>query len=635
MRAPAGLLAAILALGASAAGGEKLCEPGDVIVGVTHGSTLVFDAQGRFRKQLHLAPGSPKTGMCFDREGNLYATSFAEGRVLKFDRRGELVDDRWGGFFDQSPETCVVDADGNLFVGEAYGRRQVTKLDPGGGVVASFHPRTENKGIDWLDLAADQCTLFYTSEGSRVMRYDVCRDRQLDDFASGLPAPCFALRLRENGELMVACAEAVLRFRFDGSVAETYSFPGETLFAMNLDPLGKVFWTGGIGSGQVYRVDIESGQGAGTPLFDVSRFLPRDRSQNLFERILNQFRGEKLGGLAVCGERTQAMVQAEPPPPPAQVEPTPEPPAQTEPVQTEPTQPEPAQTEPAEPEPIPEPAPPPPSALGVVADFGPPVPLELGRLAPETQLERRLDLAGARFEGEPRLSISTDLDLDGVVLEIQTPEGWQALGREPLEVLARAGEARSWAVRVRAGPCPQSPPAGSSHHLKLEAPGPAGLRQATLVPLLLEVVPASWWRCWGPLLLGLLGLAVAGIVVHGFVSPSRFARRLGVVLSPEEDLGEGFFHPIRAQRGTGSGFYRDARVFVRPDFRLSGSALGAFARLRAQGKQVRVSPIGGASLFRQGPDGAWEILPPGESPARFGVVYRDELGTLYFELRNR
>jgi hypothetical protein len=25
---------------------------------------------------------------------------------------------------------------------------------------------TEDRGIDWIDLAADQCTLFYTSEGA-------------------------------------------------------------------------------------------------------------------------------------------------------------------------------------------------------------------------------------------------------------------------------------------------------------------------------------------------------------------------------------------------------------------------------------------------------------------------------------
>lgn len=625
-----GLLVAALGLGAIPAEADTLCELGDVLVGGAEGTTLIFGADGHFKRRLHRSPGSEKTGMCFDREGSLYASSFTDGSVLKFNHQGELVAGRWVGGFDRAPETCVVDAEGNLFVGEADGLRRVMKLDSGGRVVAAFQPRTESRGIDWLDLAADQCTLYYTSEGSQVMRYDVCRNRQLDGFAAGLPAPCFALRLRENGELLVACHERVLRFRADGSTVRTYSFPGETLFGMNLDPRGEVFWTGGITSGRVYRVNIESGRGAGSPLINATRFLVRDRPKGLLEQLLGglmQLGREQIGGLAVCGERTQAMAQAEPPRA-VQTAPEPPPPRQaTLPPEL------PAQTEPTSPEPTPQPPPAPP--LGAVVDFGSPPPIELGRLEAGTQAERRLDLTGARVEGEPRLSISTDLDLGGLALEIQTPQGWRTLGSERLELLARAGEARSWALRVRVGRCAQSPPAGSSYHVKLEAPGPAGQPQATLLPLLLQVAPSSGWRCWGPLVLGLVGLVLAGIVVHGLVSPSRFARRLGVVLSPEEDLGEGFFHPIRAQRGTGSGFYRDARVFLRPDYRLSGSALGAFARLRAHGGQVRLSPVGGASLFRQGPEGFWEGLPTGESPARFGVAYRDELGTVYFELRNR
>jgi hypothetical protein len=125
-----------------------------------------------------------------------------------------------------------------------------------------------------------------------------------------------------------------------------------------------------------------------------------------------------------------------------------------------------------------------------------------------------------------------------------------------------------------------------------------------------------------------------GVVVHGFVSPSRFAPRLGVMLSPEEDLNEGFFHPLRAQRGSGAGFYRDARVYVRPDYRLSASPQGALARLRADRAHVRVQPLPGASVYRQTADGRWEPMPPDESLARFGLLYRNESGSLYFEVRN-
>jgi hypothetical protein len=99
-------------------------------------------------------------------------------------------------------------------------------------------------------------------------------------------------------------------------------------------------------------------------------------------------------------------------------------------------------------------------------------------------------------------------------------------------------------------------------------------------------------------------------------------------------MGEGFFHPIRGQRGSRSGFYRDARIWISHDFRLTGRPHGAVARLRADHKMVRIQPAPGAALWRQNADGVWEQIPPGESTARFGDVYRNDAGTLFFELRN-
>src|SRR6185295_540812 len=79
---------------------------------------------------------------------------------------------------------------------------------------------------------------------------------------------CYALRLRPNREVMVACQDAVHRLSPQGVNLKTYPRTdiGETdaagLFAMNLDPDGTSFWTAGLLSGNVYHVDIASG----TPL---------------------------------------------------------------------------------------------------------------------------------------------------------------------------------------------------------------------------------------------------------------------------------------------------------------------------------------------------------------------------------
>jgi len=106
--------------------------------------------------------------------------------------------------------------------------------------------------------------MYYTSEGSLVKRYDVCTSTQLPDFASGLPTPCFALRLRPNGEMLVACRSEVVRLNGSGTSIQTYPASGLTpaasfLFALNLDPDDTTFWTGDINTGDVYRVNIASG----------------------------------------------------------------------------------------------------------------------------------------------------------------------------------------------------------------------------------------------------------------------------------------------------------------------------------------------------------------------------------------
>jgi hypothetical protein len=154
------------------------------------------------------------------------------------------------------------------------------------------------------------------------------------------------------------------------------------------------------------------------------------------------------------------------------------------------------------------------------------------------------------------------------------------------------------------------------------------------IPLKIVVRQPSRLHCWGPHLAGAGGLLLLGFMIYGFVTPSRFTPRVGLMISPEEDTQEGFFHSIRAQRGTRSGFFRDARIYLARDYRFTPRAAGAVARLRADRQQVRLKPMEGNSLWRRTADDGWEPLPPDESFMRLGTLYRDELSTLFFELRN-
>jgi hypothetical protein len=243
---------------------------GDIFAGVGSGQIKHFSPAGVLLETLDTTSGSAEdTGMCFDATGNLYATNWTAGNMTKFDNTGGLVTFPWGGPFSVHPENCVVDAAGNVYVGEVDGANDLHKFDSSGASLDSWDVATGPRGLDWFDLSADQCTFLYTSEGSTIRTYNVCTDTQGADFATGLAAPCFALRIRTDGTVLVTCSPQTYLLNADGTVNTTYPIGGEFLFAMNLDPDELHFWTGGYTTGNIYKVNIADGSGTGAPAFNA------------------------------------------------------------------------------------------------------------------------------------------------------------------------------------------------------------------------------------------------------------------------------------------------------------------------------------------------------------------------------
>jgi len=217
--------------------------------------------------------GTLTFGSVFDVAGNFFVTRFSDEAVSKFDPTGLLIGP-FGSGYNMDPESDIVDALSDLFVGQADGTHHLLEFNPAGTLINTFAPAIESRGTDWIDLASDQCTMFYTSEGAHVKRFNICTNTQLSDFNSvGLPAlHGFANKIRANHEVLVAnsdefppFASEVTRLDASGNQIQHYLAssiePTNTepdLFALTLDRDGTSFWVGD-DSSDVFKVDIASG----------------------------------------------------------------------------------------------------------------------------------------------------------------------------------------------------------------------------------------------------------------------------------------------------------------------------------------------------------------------------------------
>ena len=238
---------------------------GDVFAGVGGGKYNVYDNTGTFKETIDQAIGSGETtGCAFNpAKTKLYTTNFQNDMVAVFDDADPHAVLHTFSTGPMSNESVVFDAAGNYYVGHADGDRDIEKYDSSDNLVATYDVVTGPRGTDWVELSADQSTIFYTSEGSTIRRFDTATSTQLPDFSTAL-TESFALRLLPPGDgsggLLVANFGDVKRLDASGTVVQSYDAPGEdSWFALNLDPNGTSFWSAGIFSGNLYRFNIASG----------------------------------------------------------------------------------------------------------------------------------------------------------------------------------------------------------------------------------------------------------------------------------------------------------------------------------------------------------------------------------------
>lgn len=238
---------------------------GDIFASIGSGEVQVYTPGGAPLMLLDTGQGGFTTGSTTDKAGNFYVTNFSASNVTKFDKNGSIVlPNPWASNDPNAHnESILFDKAGNAYMGQPDGTRNIIKRDASGGLLAAYTATTGPRGTDWIDLAADQHTMYYTSEGSTIYRFDVGTNLQLSPFATGLPgSSAYALRILANGNVLVADSSAALLLDTSGNVIKTYTDPGVIgggIFALNIDPSGTAFWTGDFGTGNLVKFDIATG----------------------------------------------------------------------------------------------------------------------------------------------------------------------------------------------------------------------------------------------------------------------------------------------------------------------------------------------------------------------------------------
>ncbi len=243
---------------------------GDIIVTLEPGPVLWFLPNGTPRGVLvSLIPGTGE-GLDFDPSGRLYVTRWctdpfcggvAGNTVEMFNTLGISMG-AVGSGYDCSPHAIVFTADSAAFVGQSGCTGDILRFAPGMTQPQAFDVALDNSGSWWIDVAPDRCTVYYTSLGPNVKRYDTCARVQLPDFnAAPLPGGVtHDLQILPDGGVLVSSGDVVARLNAAGALVQTYSVPGEPALWAGLDLSGDgTFWAANYETSNVYRFDLATG----------------------------------------------------------------------------------------------------------------------------------------------------------------------------------------------------------------------------------------------------------------------------------------------------------------------------------------------------------------------------------------
>jgi hypothetical protein len=244
-------------------------EPGDVLVSLEPGPVQWYTPAGVLRQVLVSTVAGTGEGMDFDPSGNLYVTRWCldpgcanTGNTVEMFSVLGMSMGPVGTGFDCSPHAIVFRQDWTAYVGQAGCSGDVLRFTPGTVQPDAFDVAAEHQGSFWVDLAPDGCTLFYTSMGPNVKRYDTCASTQLPDFnLAPLPGGVtHDLRVLPDGGLIVSSGNLIARLDASGALIQTYAVAGENTLWAGLDLAANgTFWAANYFASNIHKFDLQTG----------------------------------------------------------------------------------------------------------------------------------------------------------------------------------------------------------------------------------------------------------------------------------------------------------------------------------------------------------------------------------------
>jgi Domain of unknown function DUF11 len=255
---------------ASASATHARFSTGDVLVGVGS-NTVQWRHSNGVLDSTHPNLGTPisspnTTGMAFDLADNLYVTGYTSNAISRFNPFG-TANGTFGGGFNSHPESISFDTFGHAFVGQEGGNRDIVEFDSTGAFVESHNAQVRPKGTDRVDVGPDQCTIYYTSQGQAVRRFNTCTGQQASALTTSLPgSEAFDVKVLTSsntaidGDVLVADTQSIVRVDRTGAIlSPPFDAPGANCWtALALATTATRFWAGDRCSSNLYQFDLSS-----------------------------------------------------------------------------------------------------------------------------------------------------------------------------------------------------------------------------------------------------------------------------------------------------------------------------------------------------------------------------------------